>query len=371
VSDLRILADTPPEFAFVVEATRWPRDRVEDAQLRASAVSLDWARIERIACRHRVEGLVWAAVRQANVELPPVIQKSLEVRAGRIAHQNARIALECASLQKACSKAGIDLLFIKGLSLAQLVYGSITLKAGWDIDILVPPARAAQAASVLRARGYVPEVPSHCPDAKTLLAWHRRSKESVWRHAARGIYTELHTALVDHPMLLRGVSLSSPRQNVRIGPGITLPTLATSELFSYLCVHGASSAWFRLKWIADLGALLAPLDSSAIDLLYEGSRKLGAGRAADVGLILCQELYGTDVNPSLLERLRDSDANRKLLTLVRRSLVGAAVETELSKIPFGTFGIHLFQMGVMPGMPYKLQALLIALRTFSRKLRKK
>ena len=370
VSGKSILDDTPPEFGFVVRAVRWPRSPADDAQLKASSAGLDWVRVERIARRHRVEGLVWAAVRQAGVELPSATEKSLKACADRIGHQNAQLALECAFLQKAFADAEVDLLFIKGLSLAQLAYGNILLKAGWDIDILVPPTSAAAAASVLRARGYEPEVPKHCPDVDTLLFWHRLFKESVWRHPRRGIHIELHTALVDHPMLLPGVGVSSPRQSVRIGPGMTLPTLAIDELVSYLCAHGASSAWFRLKWIADLAALLAPFDSAAISRLYSRAQELGAGRAADVGLILCQELFGTDVDAHLMERLRASAANQKLLASVRRSLVGRAVDTELSRIPTGTIGIHRFQISVLPGLRYRLLAIAIELRSLARKLPK-
>ena len=34
-------------------------------------------------------------------------------------------------------------------------------------------------------------------------------------------------------------------------------TLGADDLFAYLCAHGAYHAWFRLKWLADIGALLA------------------------------------------------------------------------------------------------------------------
>lgn len=171
-------------------------------------------------------------------------------------------------------------------------------------------------------------------------------------------------------MLLPGLGMRSPRQDVRIGPSLTLPTLALDELVSYLCAHGASSAWFRLKWIADLAALLAPFDSGEIDRLYARTQALGAGRAADVGFILCHDLFGTDVDSRLLERLRAGAANRTLLALVRRSLTGRAVDTELSEIPAGTLGIHLFQIGVLPGLRHKLLAGAVALRSLARYLPK-
>ena len=57
-------------------------------------------------------------------------------------------------------------------------------------------------------------------------------------------------------MLLRQVGLGSPTQEVAVLDG-SLRTLGDKELFAYLCVHGASHCWFRLKWLADLNAWLA------------------------------------------------------------------------------------------------------------------
>lgn len=50
--------------------------------------------------------------------------------------------------------------------------------------------------------------------------------------------------------------MESARQLVEVACGIELPTLARDEPSAHLCVHGASSAWFRLKWITDLAALI-------------------------------------------------------------------------------------------------------------------
>ena len=71
------------------------------------------------------------------------------------------------------------------------------------------------------------------------------------------ISSRLHTRVADHPDLLSQVGIDSPIQIVTVAKHIALPTLARDELFAYLTVHGASSAWFRLKWITDLAALLA------------------------------------------------------------------------------------------------------------------
>jgi hypothetical protein len=57
----------------------------------------------------------------------------------------------------------------------------------------------------------------------------------------------LHSRLADSPELIPAIGAGSPHQKVEVVPGIVLPTLAADELFPYLCVHGALSAWFGVK----------------------------------------------------------------------------------------------------------------------------
>ncbi len=54
---------------------------------------LDWTLVERIARRHRVEGLAWAAVKNM-AEVPPAVAASLSAAASAIARQNLQIAAE-------------------------------------------------------------------------------------------------------------------------------------------------------------------------------------------------------------------------------------------------------------------------------------
>src|SRR5690606_15194640 len=84
---------------------------------------------------------------------------------------------------------------------------------------------------------------------------------------------------------------------------ITLPTLADEELFAYLCVHGASSAWFRLKWIADLAGFLHGRGAQEVDRLADCAAALGAGRAASQALILVRWLFNGDISDDLMRRI--------------------------------------------------------------------
>lgn len=168
-----------------------------------------------------------------------------------------------------------------------------------------------------------------------------------------GLHVELHTALVDNPLLLPGIGLASRIRCVEVIPGGQLPTLETDELFAYLCVHGASSGWFRLKWLADLAALISRLQPCEITRLFCRSRELGAGRAADLALLLCSRVLGTKLQSELLRSLEAQPVNRWLAAASLRLMRGRTIEAELDQVAWGTVLIHLIQVGLLPGWAFK------------------
>jgi hypothetical protein len=343
------------EFQLVAACCRRPADAAADVSIRTLADAVDWRRAVQIAERHRVEGLVRDGLRRARVEPPEPEAERLRAAASRIARQSLVLTAESLRLKAQFAAAGIDLLFVKGVTLGQIAWGSIGLKMGWDIDVLVAPQNVEAAAALLEGAGYTLAIPEG-PEARSRLAfWHRHWKESVWTDPARGLTVELHTALADNARLLAGVGLASPRQEVAVGGAAgTLATLATEPLFAYLAIHGASSAWFRLKWIADIGALLAPMPAEAIEPLYRTAVTLGAGRAAALALLLGHRLFDTPVPAPLLAELRRDRTTRWLLALSLRKLAGRAEATELEATRLGTATIHLLQFGLGKGVGFKL-----------------
>jgi hypothetical protein len=258
---------------------------------------------------------------------------------------NLRISVEARDLLSDFEKAGLDLLFVKGLTTGALAYPKPLLKMGWDIDLLIEPEELARAAELLRSRGYRLVLPHRSAD---LLPWHGRRKESVWTRDT-WLHIELHTRLADNLLLIPSIDVNSPRQLAEVAPGIWLPTLAGDELIAYLCVHGASSAWFRLKWITDFAAILHGLDPSELERLYARSQELGAGRAAAQALLLADELFGSLRGSALSERLSGDRASRWLAAIALRQLAGRHEPREPTEAFFGTGWIHLSQFALLPG----------------------
>ncbi len=343
----------PREFQLVAACCRWPPSAARDSAVIEAAAGADWTLVARIAERNRVEGLVWNALRQAKAPVPGDVAERLQGAADRIARQNLVLTAESLRLSGLLDGAQVRHLFVKGITLGVIAYGSIGPKMGWDIDLLVPLDSLETAAASLESAGYRLILPRGPKGRERLGLWHRHWKESVWVTPGGRMTVELHSRLNDNPLLLPDIGPHSPSQQVEVARGRFLATLRTDELFAYLCIHGASSAWFRLKWIADVGALLGGRSPEEIERLYRRSQEMGAGRAAAQALLLCERLLATPVPPALLAELRRDRINRWLLSVALRKLAGRTLTAELDEKLLGTGTIHLMQFALLPGLRFK------------------
>ena len=340
-----------PELLLLVDCCRWNFATSDDADRPAIPKDLEWGNLVYLARRHRVQGLAWNALASHADHIPSNAKEALSADARLIAATNLAIARECGALLETFQQANIPLLFVKGLTVGALVYRTPMMKMGWDIDLLIDPADLDLAASLLLQRGYAVRLPRN---PARLKSWHSRSKESVWSRD-QVFHVELHTRLADNQWLIPAIDVHSPRQMVDIAPAISLPTLAPDQLFAYLTVHGASSAWFRLKWISDLTALLHGRDATEMWRLYALSQELGTGRAVGQAMLLADALFGIlESVPDLREQLNSDSATRLLCRAALQMLANGREPTEQ---PLGTLPIHWTQLLLRPDLAFKLSEL--------------
>lgn len=337
------------EFMLAVECCRWIFAGQDASTVEQLASSVSWNRFLQVARRHRVQGLVWRCLRSLAVPLPPSAERTLAADAAAVAQHSLRAARHSALLLEAFDAAAIPLVFIKGLTLSKLAYGDPFVKMSQDIDVLVPGEAITDSAAVLGQLGYRLTLPAVPPQSEPFYRWHRQRKESVWC-SPDGLHLELHSRLADSEQLIPGIGIGSQLQEVEVAPEIKLPTLAPDELFAYLCVHGASSAWFRLKWVTDLAALLHDRTPDEIARLYERSVQLSAGRAAAQALLLVARTFGTAAGGHLERRLNREGVNRWLAEAAWRQMLREAEPTETR---LGTATIHLTQLFLLRDARFK------------------
>ena len=350
----------PPEFALAAACCRWPPSPARDLAVRGAALSsLDWDLVVATARRHQVQGLVHDGLRRAGVEAPAAAAGDLAAAAGAIAHQNLHFAAEAARLDRLFSETGIPYLFVKGATLNSLAYGTQSLKKAIDIDMVIDPDLYEKAIEVVETAGYRCIQPRIDADRAEILAWAKQRKHSIWTR--EGIRLELHTALVDSAAMLGGVGIDSPRRQVEIAQGIALPTLERDELFAYLCVHGATHAWSRLKWLADLAAL-AGRDPGTIEPVYRHSIAFGAGRCGGQALLLAHRLLALPLPAGLAAELEGDPAIGYLARVALDAMTGGGAR-ELDELVFGTTAIHLSHLRLKKGVGFKLHEIRRKLRS--------
>ena len=318
--------------------------------MRILSREVSWPLFLAMARRHRVEGLAANAIRLAGLAIPPAVAEALKSAALRIAADGLASAAECARLNARLSTASVPHIFVKGATLGRLSYGNPFVKMSWDIDLLVAPSDVSRAAEALCNAGYQAIVPGR-GERGFIRQWHRTNKESVWRHAAAGHMVELHSRLSDNRRLIPEIDARSPSQSVDVAPGINLPTLATDELFAYLAVHGASSSWFRLKWLADFAGLAEAVGPAELARLERRATELGAGRCASVALALCREVFGS---PIVEDSAPLSPVERWLVRTSLAYLAGPQSMSEPTDRRFGTLPLHLSHMMASKGWHYPI-----------------
>ncbi len=355
--------DLPAEFALVAACCRWPQTAERRRSVaETSQSSIDWGRVLRIAARHRVSGFVAEGLRDAAVAVPEPISARLAREEARIALHNVRSAAESHRLSLAFGEDGIDVLLLKGVTLNLLAYGGLGLKESRDIDLLIAPDAFAAASATLARSGYGRIMPAPELGEAETAAWMARNKEAAWLHPD-GHLVELHIALADNAAMIAGIGLASPRQRVDLGGGRMVETLADAELLAYLFLHGATHGWARLKWLADVNAMLSRRSPAEIEAAYRAALTHGAGRGAAQGLLLCARLLGLDLGARLTAELEADGRTRYMVRVALDLIAGRFVEAELDDSRFGTIPLHISHFFLKPGLKVKLGVLAQKLRT--------
>jgi hypothetical protein len=275
----------------------------------AASAPLDWLRLERLVARHRIAALVYDGLRDAGAVVPIETERRLHHAAQAAAGVALALAAETVRLQSAFEAADLPVRFVKGATLAMRAYGTLGLKQSWDIDLLTAPEHILAARRVLEHDGYA-LLPNYGDAA--LLRFATVGKEVVFYNAERDIVVELHWRLLDTARAVRGLSATSAAQWIPLA-GAAVATLTDEALYTYLCIHGTTHAWFRLKWLADLAAFATSLPPEAVETLHAAAMAGGAVRESATALLLCHQVLGSPLSDRFRCRL---EQDRRVRTLV-------------------------------------------------------
>jgi hypothetical protein len=326
-----------PEFRLVAACAMWPpSNRRTEAVRTAAASPLDWPRVLRVARRHQVIGLVHEGLTRVQPDVPPEIAQEIGAQAAALVRENLAMAREALRLQRLFDDADLPVLFVKGAALAVLAFDNLGLRVGQDIDLLVAYETLPTATTLILRAGYRRcDPPPDISDAQLRLVMPLR-KDLGFVHQATGLRIELHWRLFLNPHAMTEASTMTASRVVPLAGAAGLRTLGEEDLFAYLCMHGALHWWNRLKWLADINALLASTPESGVEHFVRAAEARGAKRAAAQALLLCRRLLGTALPDRLMATLAKGAIMRWLEATALNAMTTGQGEHDPHEARFGT-----------------------------------
>lgn len=261
---------------------------------RPAPCGVNWPRIAHLALRHRVEPLAHRAQRLAGLGAPDWLVQHFADRYRR----SALFILPMLSLQRdlmsALAATNVKAAVLKGAPLAVDAFGDVMARTNVDVDVLIHPedmhaaVRAVESTGLRWAGWGLPDLSSTSvndgPRSGRLM---HATFEGV-----RGV-VELHWRLTPNARLLP----IDPRwlhhtRTVEVA-STSIQALPLDVELLHLVVHGALHRWGRLKWLADLPALLARhpglLDTGRTPALASAT---GVERCLAGGLLMAERTFG-------------------------------------------------------------------------------
>jgi Uncharacterised nucleotidyltransferase len=340
------------EFRLAVATSVWPQSHDHAQRIEATMSSpIDWELFVRVVRRHRIDGLAFQALTTANAPLPATTRAALEAAAARQANKSLVYAAETVRVCRLLQEAGIAVACLKGASLSMLAFGNLGLRHCRDIDLLVSPENVLRAHEVLTTAAYELEMPIGPHSLSQKKHWIAHRKHFEYKNG-KGIPLELHWRLFDNPQLFAPEVEPASWMEVPIFGHSVVQTLAAPGLLLYLCVHGANHMWSRLKWLADVQALLRRAETKVLERLQADAQTEHCERAVAQTLALTQLLYGFPF-PEFVKPA--DDATRALVQSAVHAMTSGGAALELDAIPFATSRVAVARYRLKPEWKFWLR----------------
>ena len=217
-----------------------------------------WEKLPDMAEQHGLAPLVYYHLREAKVEIPAEINRTLKGAYLTHRHANRERMAALKEIAAIYRDAGIEMLALKGAALANTIYPDIALRCMCDLDLLVANDQADKARKTLRTVGFnIHETATIQPKA---FSHHfppaTRDRDGV------GVMVELHHHLYAISKLVPSVTLDKllPDAISFDLDQTTVDTLSPEQMLWHAYIHAVGKLQlveqFRLIHVADLIGLV-------------------------------------------------------------------------------------------------------------------
>lgn len=270
----------------------------------------EWGQVLALARAGRVATLVYAQVAAVGLlfRLPPAIYSTFAEEYRETLLENLRIRTVQERLLGQLAAAGIAAISLKGVALAERLFGNIGRRPTRDIDLLVHRADIPRIDSLLAADGYYAK-----PGQDDAGAFESIATTETKHIRDDSPMIEMHWGLSKRPTYRHGLAAEGVwrRATTATWHGQTIQVLSTADELRYLAVHcTADHIYSQLNWLVDIAELVRQLpDGWRWDDF--AAETVAAGLATPVGLALaqCRAVLQLDIpNGALLTLLRAGES---------------------------------------------------------------
>jgi hypothetical protein len=308
---MRRLTDLDREQRTLCLGARTHLTPAETADVRALVEGgLDWDRMWDLGHRHDVLPLLAVSLPLAagDAVSTPWLERAVRRRHVTLL-RNGRMADALGLVLDGFSAADVPAIPVKGLVIAEQLYGSLASRGAADLDVLVREADLVAARRVLVELGYrqAPELTFH--------ALVHEFHDPPW-YVGDGndsVRLELHRNLWADRFFRSDIDGLWQRTVGGTLLGRPVQLLSPEDTLIHLAIHRSRSP-LRLRWNCDIAELVrshgAELDWAAV---AERADRIGARTATWVVLSMAERFLGASPPPGTLERFRIPAAKRELL----------------------------------------------------------
>ena len=357
---LRTGAFRSPELRLLLACTRWPQLSADRDEIRSLLQQdLDAKQVLLLAQHHRLVPLVahnLAAAALANLS-PPLqeLLDSLQQSASAHTYRGLRSLAEMRRLIQEFEVSGISVRVLKGIPLAQTVFGDLSLRSVGDLDLLIPAESVLYADRILRDAGYrgLFQVQRFTP--KRLAFYRTHWKDIAYRNPQSGSEVDLHWRCFRNSEMPGGdlCALAGARK-VQFG-NFEVSTLPPTETLLYLCVHGTLDGWIYLKSLADIGASVRTMPTAEIDHAASSAIRYGILPEFTASLLLVRDYFGMEHwSDRLLHESEPTVAH--ILRFARQSLESSNFLGGRESV--SASAMMAFELGLRRSFRYRMELLL-------------
>lgn len=256
----------------------------------------DWARIAQQATHHGLAGLV-----SRNLDwlpnpalVPAETVDQLALRRRQVLSQNLARRAAAREMADALAAEQIPLIVLKGVALAQEVYGDLSLRAFNDFDVMVPMESVEAACQVARGLGYAFVRFSHARD------WLRVGAHAAGMTRRDGRSVDIHWSIGP------GLPANSPAiiwENTVAAPEGSLPGLRLSPAMTvvHMAKHFHTGQYCLLRPLVDFlfaARAGAPIDEADVRRLSLAFNLLSV---VEITAVVAERALGTPMGIRLRE----------------------------------------------------------------------